>query len=422
MHKCIKTTRKSSKLLNSQSKYLGRYTKASFPPLRRFFFPSEKEKERGKEEKPPSFQLQLHQTIHPTNRSSKKKTTNPMSTPAKTGTKTSSSYSIWLIITPIILLLAATIMSHLPRANNPVKKTISPRRSTSRGHTDLGWLSSHHTLSITPYDDPRFRRFGALRVLNEDRVAARQGFPTHAHRDFEIFSYVLSGELTHRDSTVKAGEEEEEEEEVSGGGDNNKKKKRDDFSRLRRGDVQFTTGGTGIAHSEQNEHGSAEVHFLQIWALPWKMGLPPVYHTATFGEEAKRERFVTVISPLKAGKGASGREEREAVPVVEGTIPIHADFLMGAGIIGVGGSASWRVGVGGGGEGEKGAVVVEEEKGRKIYLHLPMRRVGARIRVEGETVLEEGDGAFVDGWNAGDELRIESIGEGEAEVVVLDSN
>ncbi len=112
------------------------------------------------------------------------------------------------------------------------------------------------------------------------------------------------------------------------------------------------------------------------------------------------------------------------VPVVEGTISIHAGFLMGAGIIGVGGSASWRVGVGGagGGGGEKGVVVVEEEKGRKVYFHLPMRRIGARITVDGETVLEEGDGAFVEGWNAGDELRVESIGEGEAEVVVLDSN
>ena len=191
-----------------------------------------------------------------------------------------------------------------------------------------------------------------------------------------------------------------------------------EFYRMKRGDVQFTTGGSGIAHSEQNEHGSAEVHFLQIWALPWKKGLPPTYHTSSFSEEEKREGFVTIISPLKAGPRATGQEERSAVPVVEGTIPIHADFLMGASIIAEGGSACWRVGGGGGG----GEGVVESMSGRKVYLHVPMRRVGAKVRVGGETVLEEGDGAFVEGVGAGDELWVESIGEAEAEVVVLDSN
>lgn len=189
---------------------------------------------------------------------------------------------------------------------------------------------------------------------------------------------------------------------------------KNDVYRMKRGDVQFTTGGTGIAHSEQNEHASAEVHFLQIWAQPWKRGLPPTYHTATFADESKRDGFVTVVSPLKAGPGATAREEADAVPAVEGTIPIHADFVMGAGIIAPGRSAGWRVG---GGEG-----VVEGGMGRKVYLHVPMRRVGAKVRVDGETVLEEGDGAFVEGVDAGDQVWVESVGEGEAEVVVLDSN
>lgn len=185
------------------------------------------------------------------------------------------------------------------------------------------------------------------------------------------------------------------------------------FFRMRRGDVQFTTGGTGIAHSEQNEHAADEVHFLQIWAVPWTTGLPPVYHTASFPEEGKRDRFVTVLSPLKAGLGATGLEEKAAVPVVGGSIPIHADFLMGASIVGKGVKVGWTVG----GEGAVGV-----ERGRKVYVHLPMRRVGARVRVGGEAVLEEGDGAFVSGVDAGDELVVESIGEAEAEVVVLDSN
>lgn len=292
---------------------------------------------------------------------------------------------------------ATKIMSKLSHAK------IIPRCSSDRGHANHGWLNSYHTFSFAQYHDPRFQQFGSLRVLNEDRVAPMNGFPTHPHRDAEIFSYLLSGELTHRDSMVAPSNDAKGSGQVS----------KNDFYRMKRGDVQFTTGGTGIAHSEQNEHASAEVHFLQIWALPWKRGLPPTYHTATFSEEAKRNGFVMIISPLRAGSKATRQEERDAVPVVEGTIPIHADFLMGASIIAKGASAFWKVG------GEK---AVESKSGRRVYLHLPMRRIGAKIRVDGETVLEEGDGAFVEGVNAGDELWVESVGEGEAEVVVLDSN
>ena len=178
---------------------------------------------------------------------------------------------------------------------------------------------------------------------------------------------------------------------------------------MQRGDVQFTTGGSGIAHSEQNESANTTVHFLQIWALPWKNGLPPRYHTRSIPESAKQDRFATIISPLKAGPEASTQEEKDAVAEIEGTIPIHADFYMGAGILRPGVSATWRVG----GEGKVA---------RKVYLHLPMRGIGARIRVGGgELVLEEGDGAFVEGVKGGDEVLVESVGEGEAEVVVLDS-
>lgn len=281
---------------------------------------------------------------------------------------------------------------------------IVPRRSSERGHANHGWLNSYHTFSFAQYYDPTFQQFGALRVLNEDRVAPSAGFPTHPHRDAEIFSYIISGELTHRDSMVKQAQD------AKGLGKVSQKI----FYCMKRGDVQFTTGGTGIAHSEQNEHKSSEVHFLQIWALPWKRGLPPMYHTSTFSDESKRSGFVTIISPLKAGPKATIQEEKSAEPVVEGTIPVHADFVMGASIIAPGAFASWVVG------GERKAV--ESKSGRKVYLHLPMRRIGAKIKVDWETVLEEGDGAFVENVNAGDELQVESIGEGEAEVVVLDSN
>lgn len=190
---------------------------------------------------------------------------------------------------------------------------------------------------------------------------------------------------------------------------------KDDFYVMKRGDVQFTTGGSGIAHAEENEHKSETVHFLQIWALPWKKGLTPRYHTMSFSEEAKRKGFVTILSPLKAGIKATEQDEKAAVPAVDGTIPIHADFLMGACIIAPGASAAWRVG----GEG-----AVTEEKGRKVYVHLPMRGLSAKIRLAGrdDQILGEGDGAFVENVSAGDELMVESIGDGEAEVVVLDSN
>jgi len=304
-----------------------------------------------------------------------------------------------------------TMSKSLPHAK------ITLRRSAARGHTDLDWLNSYHTFSMGDYYDPAFMSFGCLRVLNEDHVAPKTGFPTHPHRDAEIFSYILSGELTHRDSTVKKGFEDSTAN-TNGGG--HLAKKRDDFSRLHRNDVQFTTGGKGIAHSEQNE-SNASVHFLQIWATPWKRGLTPRYHTQTFSEEAKRKGFVPILSPLRARMKASEQEEEQAIPTMEGTIPVHADFMMGAGIVGLDKRFRWVVG----GEMENGGSVVESKEGRRVYVHLPMTKNGsAKVRLDGRegAVLGEGDGAFVEGVRAGDVLSVESIGEAEAEVVVLDSN
>jgi quercetin 2,3-dioxygenase len=278
---------------------------------------------------------------------------------------------------------------------------IVPRRSGARGHADHGWLNTYHTFSFASYYDPEFQSFGALRVLNEDRVAPGTGFPTHPHRDAEIFSYILSGELTHRDSMIRKG---------------NENANKDQFYRMKRGDVQFTTGGRGIAHSEENEHSKDWVYFLQIWALPWASGLPPTYHTSTFNEADKRKGFVPIITPLKAGPNATADEEKAAVPVTPGTIPIHADLMFNAGIIPK--DESFNYIVGGGGS-------VESKTDRKTYVHLPMTKGGkAKIRLAGreDAVLEEGDGAFVSKVNAGDVLSIESIGEEEAEVLVLDSN
>ncbi|KAL8417367.1 hypothetical protein RB596_007478 [Gaeumannomyces avenae] len=275
---------------------------------------------------------------------------------------------------------------------------VTPHRSSARGHANHGWLDTYHSFSFASWYDPRFTHFGSLRVLNEDRVGPNAGFPTHPHANFEIFSYVLSGELTHRDSMLARGQE----------GDASA----DQFYRMRRGDVQFTTGGTGISHSEFNEHPSETVHFLQIWALPWRKGLAPRYHTRRFDEALKRERFVTILSPLKAGPDATAAEEKEAVPAVEGSIPIHADLAMGAGIIEPEARFVWTVG----GQGT-------EATKRKVFVHVPRCKGGrAQVRIDGrDEVLEEGDGAFVDGVNAGDKLVFESVGTTDAEVVVLDT-
>jgi hypothetical protein len=134
----------------------------------------------------------------------------------------------------------STTSSEFMGSVNTIKNTMSkalahakivPRRSNERGHADHGWLNTYHTFSFANYYDPKFQNFGSLRVLNEDRVDAGTGFPTHPHRDAEIFSYILSGELTHRDSMIKKGSEGAQ---------------GDDFYRMKRGDVQFTTGGSGM--------------------------------------------------------------------------------------------------------------------------------------------------------------------------------
>src|ERR1700712_2707779 len=160
---------------------------------------------------------------------------------------------------------------------------------------------------------------------------------------------------------------------------------------------------TGIAHSEQNE-SEQQVHFLQIWALPWSRGLTPRYHTKTFSEEAKRSAFLPILSPLKAGPGASEAEEKVAEPTLPDTIPIHADFVMAAGIIGVDKRFKWTI----------GGDAVKKTSGRNVYIHLPMTKNGcSKIRIDGreDVVLSEGDGAYVSGVNAGDVLSVESIGE-----------
>jgi quercetin 2,3-dioxygenase len=146
------------------------------------------------------------------------------------------------------------------------------RRSSERGYADHGWLKSFHSFSFADYFDPKHVEFGPLRVINEDRVAAGQGFGTHSHRDMEIISYVLSGELAHRDSM--------------GNG-----------STIRPGDVQRMSAGRGVRHSEFNPSPASLVHFLQIWIQPNVQGIEPSYEEKRFAAAEKRGRLRLIASP-----------------------------------------------------------------------------------------------------------------------------
>jgi len=172
---------------------------------------------------------------------------------------------------------------------------ITIRRSEDRGHFDHGWLDTRHTFSFADYHDDRFMGFSDLRVINEDRVKAGQGFGTHGHRDMEILSYVLEGELGHRDSM--------------GNG-----------SVIRPGEFQRMSAGTGVTHSETNPSRSEPVHFLQIWILPRERGIRPGYEQRAFPESERRGRLRLVAS-------ADG---------ADGSLTLHQDAAVLAGILGPG--------------------------------------------------------------------------------------
>ncbi|KZV98737.1 RmlC-like cupin [Exidia glandulosa HHB12029] len=254
---------------------------------------------------------------------------------------------------------------------------VVPRPSHERGNADYGWLKTFHTWNFAGYRDPRFENFGSLRVLNEDRVTPEEGFGTHSHREFEIFSYIVSGELEHRDSMGNV--------EV-----------------MKRGDVQLTSAGTGISHSEKT-HGDREVHFLQIWATPSTKRLPPKYYTRHFTDAEKRDKLIRVVAPVGSD---DVNNEREGT----GPTPVTSPVTLWATILSPGTDLKHRV----------------PRAGAKAYVHVvqtsghnPKASTGATVHVAGSQ-LREGDGAFIYAENEGDEITLSNVGDGDAEVLLFD--
>lgn len=202
---------------------------------------------------------------------------------------------------------------------------IEIRPSQDRGYADHGWLKSYHSFSFADYMDPEHVQFGPLRVINEDRVAAGMGFGTHGHRDMEIISYVLDGELAHKDSM--------------GNG-----------SVLRPGDVQRMTAGTGVRHSEFNHAQDQTTHFLQIWVLPAQLNLTPGYEERHFDASAKRGKLALIAS-------ADGRDD---------SVKVHQDMALYAGRF----------------DGAEAATLPIAE-GRRAYVHV----VRGKISVNGRTLV-----------------------------------
>lgn len=210
------------------------------------------------------------------------------------------------------------------------------RPSSERGHADHGWLDSYHSFSFANYHDPRHMGFRSLRVINEDRVAPGKGFPSHPHRDMEIISYVIEGELEHRDNM--------------GNG-----------SVIRPGDLQLMSAGNGVIHSEQNHSGENPVHFLQIWIHPGQQGIVPGYEQKYFAQEESRGTLRLIASP-------DGRD---------GAVTIHQDACLYTTLL------------------EPGENVVHQTSADR---HLWVQVVRGSIRVK-DILLQQGDGAALSAEN-----------------------
>ncbi len=209
---------------------------------------------------------------------------------------------------------------------------LAVRRSQDRGYADHGWLKSFHSFSFAGYYDPEHMGWGNLRVINEDRIAPGTGFGTHGHRDMEIISYVLEGNLAHKDTMGN----------IKG---------------IPPGDVQRMSAGTGVQHSEFNHAPASNTHFLQIWIEPDERGVEPGYEQKTFAPADKRGALKLVASRDGA----------------QGSVRMHADASLYAGLF----------------DGDESAALPLDPR-RKAYVHL----VRGDLRVNGQD-LHTGDAVLV---------------------------
>ena len=211
------------------------------------------------------------------------------------------------------------------------------RAANERGHFQNAWLNSYHSFSFGEYYDPAHMGVSTLRVINEDSVTPGAGFPTHGHRDMEIVSYVLEGELSHKDSM--------------GNG-----------SVIRPGDVQRMSAGTGVSHSEYNPSNSSGTRFLQIWLLPTERGIAPGYAQKNFTEAERSGRLKLLVSP-------DGRED---------SISANSDALMYGSILSLEEQASYTLPAG-----RQGYVQIA--RGRALVNGIPVEAGdGVTIRSEAE--------------------------------------
>lgn len=212
---------------------------------------------------------------------------------------------------------------------------LTVRKANDRGYADHGWLKSYHSFSFAEYYDPAHMGWGNLRVINEDRVDPGYGFGKHGHRDMEIISYVLSGELAHQDSIGNV-------------------------ETIPPGDVQRMSAGSGVRHSEFNYSKDQTTHFLQIWIEPNVTGIPPSYEQKSVPAAQKRGKLRLIASPDGA----------------QDSVSIHADARVYAGLF----------------DGEEQAEL-KIDRSRKAYVHLVVGELevnGQRIRT-GDAVLLEAE-------------------------------
>ncbi|KZP11130.1 RmlC-like cupin [Athelia psychrophila] len=259
---------------------------------------------------------------------------------------------------------------------------IVPRRSNERGNIDYGWLKTFHTFSFGSYQYSGHESFGSLRAINENRVSAHTGFGVHSHSNFEVLRYVVSGELQHNDSlgTTRI---------------------------LKRGDVQLTSAGTGVYHSETAQNG--DVHLLEIWSSQALSTLAPSHFIRHFSDEEKLNGWVRIAAPVNASYVYSDQDDGGSAPIRSAMV-IYATCLAS----GLFNQRSFQLGS------SMGYIHVIQTSGYNVGT-----AGGAKVKLSGgdsgitEVELREGDGAYMM-FVSGKKIKVQNIGAGIAEVLLFE--